>query len=161
MITGQSQGFLAVAAGAAVIVVIRQIMRFFRKSSVRAEQLKSECVKLVALSEDLQDRISRERHGAAVTDEVYAWDVSAYRRARRRLGGLAPSTPVQMAIAELDETRADLKAAWRRSLDRSPEDREDLTAAMQAHSEAIENFATSSSIMVRVSWPFGQSAETA
>lgn len=161
VISGQGQGLLAVVTGAAIIVAFRQVIRIFRKSAPYAHQLKSECAKLVALSEDLQKRMMRERQGLSAADEVHAWDARAYRLAKRRLGNFSPSAAIQTAVTELDETRAELKAAWRQSLDRCADGREDLlTVAMSAHSEAIDNLAAASSILVRISWPFAQPAES-
>ena len=160
MIPGQGQGLLAVVAGTAVIVAFRQITRIFNNSDSRIKQLKSECAKLVALSEDLQRRVTRGRQGLGTTDGVHAWDAQAYRLARRRLGRFSPSAPIQTAVAELDETRADLKTAWQQSLGTSGEGREDLlTTALTAHSEAIDNLAAASSILVRLSPPLGQTGE--
>jgi hypothetical protein len=160
VISGQGQGLLAVVAGAAIIVAFRQVARLSRKPDLRVRLLKSECAKLIALSEDLQKRMTRERQGLVTADEVYSWDTRAYRLARRRLGGFSPSASIQMAITELDEAGADLRAAWQQSLNGSAEGQEDLfAAAMSAHSEAIGNLAAAGSILVRFSWPSGQPGE--
>jgi hypothetical protein len=139
LISGQGQGLLAVAAGAIIALSLQQVIRHFRDSSGRTRQLKEECAQIITLSADLQRRAS--------FGEVSGWDAAAYRRARTRLRNLNPPNSIQSALTDLDETRDDLTIA-----SRVAEGEGNIAEAVRAHAAAIDHFATSSSILVRVSW---------
>lgn len=162
MISGQGLGLLAAAIGAVIALGGQQAIRALRRSGPRGRLLKEECVQLLLLSEDLQRRITASQNGAASEDEnVRSWDADAYRRARARLQNLSPPTPIQSALADLDETRADLKIAWRLSAAQTAASSGDLPSALGAYAEAIEHFATSSAVLARVSWSSFQHPEAA
>lgn len=153
MTSGQEQGLLAVAAGVTAAVAAQWIIRRFGKSEARMRQVKDECAKLLALSEDLQKRVIEQLGGTASAENVYAWDTAAYRRARARLQSLDPPRSIRAALTDLDETRADLRLAWRLSAIQPAVEHEDLAGAIQAHADAIDHFAAAGSILARVSWP--------
>jgi hypothetical protein len=138
VISGQALGLLAVAVGAAIALTLQQVVRHFRRSDVCAQRVKDECVRILIASRDLRDRVA--------AGQPDGWDARAYRLARARLRNLDPALPIQAALADLDEARLDLTLAWRLP---AP-GRQELAEAAQAHQEAIERFATCSSVLVRL-----------
>lgn len=153
MTSGQGQGLLAVATGAAIAVAAQWAIGYFGKSEARSRQLKDECAVLLALSEDLQKRVMQQLRGTAPAENAYPWDGAAYRRARIRLQSLDPPLSIRAALTDLDETRADLRLASRLAAAHPTAEYEDLAYAVQAHADAIGHFATAGSILARVSWP--------
>jgi len=129
--------------GAAIALSLQQIVRRFGRSGLRAQRLKNECVQILVFAEDLRDRV--------VAGQPGGWDSRAYRLAKSRLRTFDPSVQIQAALADLDETRVDLAVAWRLSGGVPAQERGDLALAVQALEEAIARFATSSSVLVRVS----------
>jgi hypothetical protein len=152
---------LAVVIGVAIAISVRLVLRFLRKPDLREQQVKEECAKLLLLSEDLQRRVLAEQRGSDMAQDFYSWDAGAYRRARMRLQNLRPPISVQAVLTELDETRADLRFAWQLSASQPSASTRSLADAIDAHAEAIDHFATSSSVIIRVSWPSGRDSEAA
>jgi hypothetical protein len=161
LIPGQVVGLLAVVIGAAIAVSVRLVLRVLRKPGHREQLVKEECAKLLFLSEDLQRRILAQQRGSGMAADVPSSDAGAYRRAWMRLQNLRPPAPVQAALTELDETRTDLRLAWQLSASQPSANPRSLAYAIDAHAEAIEHFATSASVLIRVSWPSGASSEVA
>jgi hypothetical protein len=139
LISGQGLGLLAVAAGAIIAISLQQVIRHFRDSTGRTRQLKEECAQIITLSADL--------HNRAASGQVNGWDAPAYREAKTRLRSLKPPNSIQSALNDLDETQVDLTLASRLA-----EGQENIAEAMQAHADAIDHFAASSAILVRISW---------
>jgi hypothetical protein len=154
-------GLWAVAAGAAAIVLTRVAIRFIRRIRARPRELGMDRAAIVSLSEDLQQRIINEQRGSIGTPQVLAWDAPAYRLARRRLRSRNQDADLQSSLLDLDEARADLRAAWRFSKAGSGAHPEDLEIALRAHATAIEQFADASAIFVRISWQRRRSNGTA
>jgi hypothetical protein len=153
LISGQGQGLLAVVVGVAIALSAQQVIRYFRKADDRARRLKQECVDILTLSEELQDRVTAD---ASTADDVASWDIRAYRRARARLRHLDPPASILAALADLDESRADLMLAYRFSAAQAPGNHPSggqwkLAEAVRAHAEALDHFATSGSVLVRIS----------
>lgn len=152
MISGQGQGLLAVAAAGAAIAVTQWAVRRASRADSRSRQLKDECARILALSENLHRRAVGQLSGTAPAGSVRAWDAPAYRKARTRLQVLDPPNSVQAALADLDETRAELRTASEISAALA-DNREAFASAVDAHAAAIDHFATAGSILARVSWP--------
>lgn len=150
--SGQGHALLGVLVGAVVIISIRLVTRFLGRRNAR--NIARECVTLISLSEDLQRRI----RGRATDIAVSSWDGRAYRSARSRLTSLEPPAPVRAALWDLDEMRQQLTTAWRLSRLGTASEPFGVDAAIREFTTAIEHFATASSILVRISWPYGQAA---
>jgi hypothetical protein len=145
-------GLWAVVAGVAIVLVARLAARLFRRTRPAPRELSEDRAAIVALSEDLQHRIIDEQRGAVSSDDVIAWDARAYRLARLRLRTRNQSGDVQAALLDLDEARANLNTAWRFSRTGLRVIPEDLENALQVHAAAIEQFADTTAILVRISW---------
>lgn len=152
MISGQGQGLLAVAVAGAVIAIAQWAIRRFGQAGVRARQMKDECARILVLSEDLHRHAVGQLRGTAAPGSVQRWDASAYRRTRARLQAMSPPVSLLTALTELDETIAELRMASEISA-ALMENRPSFASAVQAHSDAIEHFATAGAILARVSWP--------
>lgn len=150
--SGQWQALLGVLVGAVVIASVRLVGLSRGRGDSR--DITRECATLITLSEDLQRRIRAEDTALAVT----GWDSRVYRGARSRLTALGPPPPVQAALRDLDEARQELTTAWRLSGVMSAGEPFGIHLALREHATAIEHFATASSILVRITWPYGQAA---
>ena len=152
---GNGSGLWGVAAGTAIILAARLAFRLFRRTTPGAggpDGPDGDRAAIIALSEDLQRKITDEWRGTGSEHAVLDWDAQAYRRARTRLRTRNAALDIWSALSDLDEARADLSAAWRFSKLDSRASATDVESALRSHAAAIEQFADAAAVFVRVSW---------
>jgi hypothetical protein len=99
---------------------------------------------VVALSEDFRNQVWEERTGAA-TSVVGGWDYRTYRPAAARLRVLSQDREFLAALHALTKSGTALGKAWRLSSDNDT----DVESAWQANRDAIDQFVSVSSQIVR------------
>jgi hypothetical protein len=116
--------------------LLRTTERKDRNSTLVLEQ----CALLIALAEDLRNRIWSERNGGEA-GFVATWDIGSYRLAEARLRLLSPGLAAAAELEPLRETGKDLSKAWQFA----PDDEAAIDSAWQANRAAIERFVAASS----------------
>src|ERR1700722_3404739 len=128
-------GLIGALAGAAIAWSGQYLTR---RSEARERQdalLLEQCALIVALEEDLRNRIWEERHKIA-TGVVTAWDLGAQRLAQARLRILCRDPALLAALEALRQAGKGLGKAWRLS----PHDSDIVQAAWETHQSALQTY---------------------
>ena len=137
-------GLAGVVAGALIAFAGQYVMRRVERQERFDSLLLEQFAAIVALSEDMRNRVWEERNQVA-SDVVDKWDMGAYRLAEARLRILSQAPGLKAALEELDDAGSELGGTWRT---RSGGD-EAIDASLTAHRAALERFLVVSSQIIR------------
>ncbi|MEU4215067.1 hypothetical protein [Actinoplanes sp. NPDC026623] len=142
----EQAGLIFVVAGVAVAAVAAMILRRRTERREAAAQLRTKqmAVDVIRSSEELRAGVVAPSAAGASSLARLVGDNSRYRAAVRGIRAGASSTDVKATLSELEQARQQVLLAV------VARDADFLQNAVHGLDDAVENFATASSVMVRL-----------
>jgi hypothetical protein len=137
-------GLIGAIAGATIAIIGQHVAGRSEARERASTLLLEQCAQLVALAEDYRNRVWEERHKLS-NEAVAAWDISAYSLAEARLRILCRDPSVLSALDALRQAGINLGKTWRVSRADGP----NVQQAWEAHRDALDDFITASSTLIR------------